>query len=377
MLSKLRSIKSSLHLKHFRHSSKGMKDEMAMEKKEPMMDDMSMSTAPKSDGMMSPSDMSSDMSNKDMSTMSSKDGMMMEGENAMTKGQDGAMPMKDTMSSGMMKDGMTETMGMKDNMIKDGMNESMAMKDDMMKKDMAMETDTMNKADMTMENGTMKKDGMAMESGMMKNDNMGMDHMSMDKSAAMSNAMDMKNMASEMSADMMKKPEPQVAIFGAGCFWGTEHMFLKHYPPKENKGIISTSVGTINGVEDVTNPSKDTMKGAGSAEACRVVFDPSIVSYAELVEFFYRFHDPTMLNHQGNDKGKDYRSAIFTISDEQVEIARRVSAEVQAKHFDPKGQTIVTKIETAGSWRESPAHHQQYLSKNPNGYHCYTHKLHW
>lgn len=126
-----------------------------------------------------------------------------------------------------------------------------------------------------------------------------------------------------------------------------------------------------------------------------MVFDPSIISYAELVgkltqsgktlrflryhglEFFYRFHDPTMLNHQGNDQGKEYRSAIFTFSDEQVQIARRVSAEVQAKHFDPKGQKIVTRIETAGSWRESSASQQQYLLKNPNGYHCRTHKLHW
>ncbi|GJJ12580.1 hypothetical protein Clacol_006823 [Clathrus columnatus] len=161
-----------------------------------------------------------------------------------------------------------------------------------------------------------------------------------------------------MSKDMMDKPG----------FWGTEHMFLKHYPPKENKGIISTSVGFINGVTDITDASKTT-KGAGSVEACRVVFDPSIVSYAELVEFFYRFHDPTMLNHQGNDKGKEYRSVIITSSDEQAQIARKVTAEVQAKHFDLKSQKLVTRIETAGSWKESPAKDQQYLQRNPNGYH--------
>ncbi|GJJ08224.1 hypothetical protein Clacol_002433 [Clathrus columnatus] len=162
-------------------------------------------------------------------------------------------------------------------------------------------------------------------------------------------------------------------------FWGTEHIFLKHYPIKDNKGILKTSVGYIGGNEDAKNPSyEEVCTGqTGHAEACRIEFDPIVLKYEELVEFFYRTHDPTTLNRQGNDRGTQYRSAIFTYSDEQAEIAKRVTAEVQAKHFDLRGEKIVTTIEPAKDWYSAEDYHQEYLHKNPWGYQCPTHRLHW
>ena len=143
-----------------------------------------------------------------------------------------------------------------------------------------------------------------------------------------------------------------------GCFWGTEHIFLKHYPrdPAPGRGITKTMVGYIGGKAESTNPDYRTVcNGAtGHAEAVRIEFDPDVVGYAELVEFFYRTHDPTTVNRQGGDAGTrksvapharvrgltdrlpEYRSAIFTTTPEQMAVARRVTDEVQAKHFTPK-----------------------------------------
>ncbi|KAH7928026.1 PMSR-domain-containing protein [Leucogyrophana mollusca] len=173
--------------------------------------------------------------------------------------------------------------------------------------------------------------------------------------------------------------QPEIATFASGCFWGVEHIFLKHYPPSQNKGIIKTSVGYTGGKESSTNPSyREVCTGSTShAEALKIEFDPTVVSYAELVEFFYRTHDPTTVNRQGGDVGTQYRSAIFTHSDEQLAMAKRVTEEVQAKHFTPKGVKIVTEIIAAGPWYDAEDYHQLYLFNNPSGYQCPTHRLHW
>ncbi|EJD40147.1 methionine sulfoxide reductase A [Auricularia subglabra TFB-10046 SS5] len=168
----------------------------------------------------------------------------------------------------------------------------------------------------------------------------------------------------------------EIATFASGCFWGTEHIFLKHY---RGKGVLKTAVGYTGGRPDVKSPSyRQVCTGAtGHAEAVRLEFDPAQVSYAELVDFFYRTHDPTTLNSQGPDTGTQYRSAIFTHSKEQEETAQRVTTEVQQKHFDPKGKKIVTTIEPATDWYDAEDYHQEYLFKNPTGYQCPTHRLHW
>ncbi|KAJ7340768.1 peptide methionine sulfoxide reductase [Mycena olivaceomarginata] len=173
----------------------------------------------------------------------------------------------------------------------------------------------------------------------------------------------------------------EIAIFASGCFWGTEHIFLKHFPPKPapGKGILATAVGYTGGKAEIENPNyKQVCSGSTDhAEAVRIEFDPSVVGYADLVEFFYRTHDPTTVNRQGGDVGTQYRSAIFTTTPEQADVARRVTEQVQAKHFTPKGTKVVTEILTAGPWWNAEDYHQLYLFKNPGGYQCPTHRLHW
>ncbi|KAK0216002.1 peptide methionine sulfoxide reductase [Armillaria fumosa] len=171
----------------------------------------------------------------------------------------------------------------------------------------------------------------------------------------------------------------EIATFASGCFWGVEHIFLKHYPPTQGKGIIKTTVGYTGGKETSQNPGYRAVCSGqtGHAEAVKIEFDPAIVKYDELVEFFYRTHDPTTANRQGADTGTQYRSAIFTNSPEQEAIAKRVTEEVQVRHFTPKGKTIVTEILEAGPWWDAEEYHQLYLFKNPSGYQCPTHRLHW
>ncbi|KJA24841.1 hypothetical protein HYPSUDRAFT_85678 [Hypholoma sublateritium FD-334 SS-4] len=180
----------------------------------------------------------------------------------------------------------------------------------------------------------------------------------------------------EMSTASSK---PEIATFASGCFWGTEHIFLKHFPPSEKKGILSTTVGYTGGNPLVTNPTYKLVCGGATdhAESVKIEFDPSIVTYEQLVEFFYRTHDPTTVNRQGGDTGSQYRSAIFTHSDDQETIAKRVTEEIQAKYFTSKGKKIVTEIVPAGQWWDAEDYHQLYLFRNPSGYQCPTHRLHW
>jgi len=170
----------------------------------------------------------------------------------------------------------------------------------------------------------------------------------------------------------------EVATFAGGCFWGVEHIFLKHFPPSENKGIIKTTVGYTGGREASEANYDDVCTGTTDhAEALRIEFDPKLVSYAALVEFFYRTHDPTTVDKQGHDRGSQYRSAIFYNSPVQKDTAQRVTDEVQKAHFDPHGKTIVTQIVEAKEWFDAEDNHQDYLTENPTGYQCPTHKLHW
>ncbi|KII95084.1 hypothetical protein PLICRDRAFT_97295 [Plicaturopsis crispa FD-325 SS-3] len=194
--------------------------------------------------------------------------------------------------------------------------------------------------------------------------------------ALSSKGIDPSHFRAHMSSAAAK---PEIATFASGCFWGVEHIFLKHYPPAEGKGILKTTVGYTGGKGDATNPDYRTVCSGqtGHAEALKIEFDPAIVKYDELVEFFYRTHDPTTVNRQGGDTGTQYRSAIFTHSPEQADIARRVTEEVQAKHFTPNGSKIVTEIQEAGPWWDAEEYHQLYLFQNPSGYQCPTHRLHW
>lgn len=156
----------------------------------------------------------------------------------------------------------------------------------------------------------------------------------------------------------------EVAVLAGGCFWGMEDI-LRKVP-----GILETEVGYAGGT--TPSPSYSSVKTGqtGHAEAIRVVFDPARISYAELLDqWFFRMHDPTTLNRQGNDIGTQYRSAIFYESDEQ----KRVAEEVKAR-LDQSGvwkRPIVTQIVQAGPFTPAEDYHQDYLLKHPGGYTCH------
>ena len=145
------------------------------------------------------------------------------------------------------------------------------------------------------------------------------------------------------------------AVFAAGCFWGVEAAFRKV------PGVADTSVGFIGGT--VANPTyKQVCKtDTGHAEAVRVIFDPSVVSYEQLLEVFWSCHNPTTLNRQGPDAGSQYRSAIFFIDAEQQKLAE-ASLDLMQKS-DKFSNKIVTKITSAGEFYLAEEYHQQYLEK--------------
>ena len=156
----------------------------------------------------------------------------------------------------------------------------------------------------------------------------------------------------------------EVAVLAGGCFWGVEEI-LRSVP-----GVIDTDVGYTGGwVENPTYEDTHDSK-SGHAEAIRVTFDPSILSYEDLLEqWFFKLHDPTTLNRQGNDIGTQYRSAIFPQTPEQKTIAERVKARVEASGKWKK--PITTSIEAASTWYSAESYHQDYLRKNPGGYSCH------
>jgi len=159
------------------------------------------------------------------------------------------------------------------------------------------------------------------------------------------------------------------AAFGGGCFWGMEKWFTKQFGDK----LVSTKVGYIGG--KLKNPSyEDVCSGkTGHAEAIEIEFDAEKLKYDDLLNFFWRIHDPTTLNRQGNDKGTQYRSAIFYYNEEQHEAAKKSMAEMgKSGRFNAP---ISTTIEPASEFYKAEDYHQGYLDKNPGGY-C-NHKPRW
>lgn len=144
------------------------------------------------------------------------------------------------------------------------------------------------------------------------------------------------------------------AILAGGCFWGMEDLL------RELDGVIDTEVGYAADADD---------RNAAPAEAVRIVFDPRRISYEAILRFFFTMHDPTTRNRQGNDRGPEYRSAIFVLSDDQRAVAERVIAEVDASGFWDK--PIVTEVNSAGKFKVAAEHHQDYLEKHPGGYTCH------
>ncbi|HUP44151.1 MAG TPA: bifunctional methionine sulfoxide reductase B/A protein [Thermoanaerobaculia bacterium] len=149
------------------------------------------------------------------------------------------------------------------------------------------------------------------------------------------------------------------ATFAGGCFWGMEELIRKI------PGVIDTTVGYTGGkVKNATYQNHD-----GHAEAIEITYDPTKTSYEALLEFFFRIHDPTTVNRQGNDIGTSYRSAIFYHDDGQREIAERVKKKVDASGRWKR--PVVTEISRASDFWTAEDYHQDYLVKNPGGYTCH------
>jgi peptide-methionine (S)-S-oxide reductase len=161
----------------------------------------------------------------------------------------------------------------------------------------------------------------------------------------------------------------QKATIAAGCFWGVEHMYRRQFA---GKGLLDARVGYIGG--DTSNPSYRAVCSGrtGHAEALQVYFDPEAVSYRQLLEFFYRMHDPTTEDRQGPDWGSQYRSAIFFHDAEQEKVAKEVTSQVNKQWYKGK---VVTDVVPAGEWYDAEKYHQLYLDKNPGGYECPSHFL--
>ncbi len=158
-------------------------------------------------------------------------------------------------------------------------------------------------------------------------------------------------------------PTLETAILAGGCFWGMEDIIRKI------PGVISTEVGYTGGKAGVKY--EDVHTGAtGNAEAVRIIFDPKKLTYEDLLEnWYFRMHDPTTKDRQGNDDGSQYRSAIFVTSLEQREAAERAKKRVNASGKWPR--PLVTEITDAGPFTLAEDYHQHYLEKNPGGYTCH------
>jgi peptide methionine sulfoxide reductase msrA/msrB len=157
-------------------------------------------------------------------------------------------------------------------------------------------------------------------------------------------------------------PKESVILAG-GCFWGMEEI-IKNIP-----GVLDTEVGYSGGTLENPTFQHITTGTTGHAESVKVTFNPNQLNFRELLTYFFRMHDPTTLNRQGNDRGTQYRSAIFYSTEEQKKIAEEVKAEIEKskKWKDP----IVTEITKGGKFYKAEEYHQDYLEKNPGGYTCH------
>jgi peptide methionine sulfoxide reductase msrA/msrB len=166
------------------------------------------------------------------------------------------------------------------------------------------------------------------------------------------------------ASKQVSKPATQaVATLAGGCFWGMEEL-LRKLP-----GVLNIVVGYTGGTTDLPTYEQVHTGRTGHAEAVQIVFDPAVLSYEKILRYFFRLHDPTTPNRQGNDVGTQYRSAIFFHDEEQRGTAERVKAEVDASGKWRK--PVATQIVPAGKFYPAEDYHQDYLQKHPDGYTCH------
>ena len=158
----------------------------------------------------------------------------------------------------------------------------------------------------------------------------------------------------------------EVAYFALGCYWGEERMFW------QTDGVVNTAVGYMGGFTPHPTYAECCTGRTGHTETVRVVFDPSHVSYDDLLTLFWENHDPTQKDRQGNDVGTQYRSAVFPVDDAQREAAERSLAAFQDRLTAAGYGAITTEISPGRQFYYAEVEHQQYLHKNPDGY-CPNH----
>ena len=155
------------------------------------------------------------------------------------------------------------------------------------------------------------------------------------------------------------------AVLAGGCFWGMQDLIRKL------PGVVDTRVGYTGG--DVANA---TYRNHGThAEGIEILFDPGVIAYRKLLEFFFQVHDPSTPNRQGNDQGASYRSAIFYENEAQKSTALDTIADVEASGLWPG--RVVTELEPVGPFWEAEPEHQDYLERHPNGYTCHHARPGW
>ena len=155
----------------------------------------------------------------------------------------------------------------------------------------------------------------------------------------------------------------RAAVFAGGCFWGMEELF------RELSGVTGTEVGYTGGENE--NPTYENHPG--HAESLKIEYDPEAISYKELLDFFFRIHDPTTRNRQGNDVGTSYRSAIFYATDDEKKEAEDFITRVNAS--GRWANPVVTTLEPLATFYPAEGYHQDYLQKNPGGYTCHAVRL--
>ena len=155
------------------------------------------------------------------------------------------------------------------------------------------------------------------------------------------------------------------AVLAGGCFWGMQDLIRKL------PGVIATRVGYTGG--DVINA---TYRNHGNhAEGIEILFDPAVIAYRKILEFFFQIHDPTTVDRQGNDRGASYRSAIYYENEEQKNTALETIADADASGLWPG--KVVTGVEPVGQFWEAEPEHQDYLERYPSGYTCHYPRPGW
>ncbi|WP_369387457.1 peptide-methionine (S)-S-oxide reductase MsrA [Streptomyces sp. CG1] len=155
------------------------------------------------------------------------------------------------------------------------------------------------------------------------------------------------------------------AVLAGGCFWGMQDLIRKQ------PGVVSTRVGYSGG----DTPNATYRNHGDHAEAIEILFDPTVTSYRDVLEFFFQIHDPTTRDRQGNDIGRSYRSAIFYGDEEQHRVALDTIADVEASGLWPG--KVVTEVEPVSDFWEAEPEHQDYLERYPNGYTCHFPRPNW